>query len=137
MFFERCMKMEILSKEEFLRLLKEADKNKTIEDNDWMNEYGDPWYGLNTYEEVERKFDIKDDECIYMNAREINEIYCIYIEAIKNLKKGYDCVALGGRRGYEETVSFYFKKNKLKEMEIETASEYSHEISSIVYYFKI
>ena len=127
--------MEILSKEEFLHLLKEADKNKTIHDEDWINGYGDPWDGYSTYEEVEKEFSIKNDECIYMGAKEVDEIYSRYLDAVKNLKEGYDYVALRGREDYGETVCFYFKKNKLKKMKIEMVYEYTHKISSFTYYF--
>ena len=127
--------MEILSKEEFLHLLKEADRNKTIHDEDWMNGYGDPWDGYSTYEEVEKEFAIKNDECIYMEAKEVDEIYSRYLDAVKNLKEGYDRVALKGREDYGETVCFYFKKNKLKKMKIEMVYEYTYDVSSFTYYF--
>lgn len=131
-----CITMEKLSKEEFLQLLKEADRNKTIHDEDWLNGYGDPWDGYKTYKEVEKEFAIKDNECIYLEAKEVDEIYSRYLDAVKNLKEGYDRVALRGREDSDgETVCFYFKKNKLKKMKIEIVFEYTYKVSSFTYYF--
>ena len=78
----------MLTQQEFIAKLKDADKNGTVEEwNSIEGKIENIYHEHNTYEEYIKDYEIEEDECINFNNYEIGVIYEAFIEALEIYKK--------------------------------------------------